>query len=765
MLQMNKRVLPSDEKSWEKRVLPSDERPVEPGTSLVDALRNAIRIVRCQLLIMSVILLHSVALALIYLLIAPPKFTATGEMVIDARKVQLLQQQSVLSDAQIDASTSQTQVEVLKSKNISLAVIRKLHLTKDPEFGERFIDRALGFVFGQGEAPTEPEKEESALDYFQEHRTVKRQGLTSFIQVDFTSLDPGKSAEIVNAIMSAYVEDQRASKYEAARRASEWLFDRIKELRAQATATEGAVVEFRDKNNIVDTGGPGLGYAQGRLLLEQRISEVNSALTLASTATAEAKARLERIRELVSGDIPDASVADALKSEVIIKARGQYLDLAQREAFFSQKYGETHMATVNLRMQMQEVRHSIAEEMRKIAGSYKSDYEIALARENSLRKTLEAIVDESHVANQAQIKLRELKGSADAARSLYENFQQRYMEAVQQRDSIPISESRLISVATPPSKSSSPKKLRTLALSLVGGSLLGFAVAYLREANDRVFRTTGQVEGILQVNCLAMVPALKTTSPDPGCNSREERESFGNRSLARGNRDFLRYVVEAPFSQYAEAIKLIKIAADLSGALNSSKVIGLTSTLPNEGKSTIASNLAHLIADAGASVILVDADLRNPSLTQRLAPNSLGLIEAVRGSLSLDSAITGVPSSKLKFLCAGTTSNLRHTNEILASASMKTLIDALRPKYDYVIVDLSPVAPIADVRTTGHFIDTYVFVVEWGRTKVKVIERGFTDAQGVYDRLLGVVLNKVELEAQGRYESYHGNHYQRKYYS
>jgi succinoglycan biosynthesis transport protein ExoP len=136
----------------------------------------------------SVILLCSVALALVYLLITPPKFTATGEMVIDTRKVQILQQQSVLSDVQIDASTTQTQVEVLKSKNISLAVIRKLHLTKDPEFGKR----VFGFVFGQGEASTEQEKEESAVDYFEEHRTINRQGLTYFIQIDFTSLDSMK---------------------------------------------------------------------------------------------------------------------------------------------------------------------------------------------------------------------------------------------------------------------------------------------------------------------------------------------------------------------------------------------------------------------------------------------------------------------------------------------------------------------------------------------------------------------------------------------
>jgi succinoglycan biosynthesis transport protein ExoP len=333
------------------------------------------------------------------------------------------------------------------------------------------------------------------------------------------------------------------------------------------------------------------------------------------------------------------------------------------------------------------------------------------------------------------------------------------MEALQQKESIPISDTRPISPAKPPLKKSSPKTLITLALSFVGGSLLSFAVAYLREASNGVLRTIDQVEDILHVNCLAIIPALKITSPKSKYYSRDGDAS----TLLPEPHDFLRRVVEAPFSRYAEAIRSIKIAADLGGALN--KVIGLTSTLPNEGKSTIASNLAHLIADSGRSVILVDADLRSPSLTQWLAPDAPGLIEVLVGNLSLDSAITEVPSSKLHFLAAGTTSMLPHTNEILASESMKKLIEALRAIYDYIIVDLSPVAPIVDVRTTGHLIDTYVYVVEWGRTEVELIERGFTEAQGVYDRLLGVALNKVDLEAQSRYDRYYGNHFYRKYYS
>jgi succinoglycan biosynthesis transport protein ExoP len=780
----------------------------KPAAPLIDALNSSIKIVRRQLPIISVIMLCSIALAVLYLFNTPPLFTAEGAMVIDTRKVQVLQQQSVLGDIQIDASTVQTQVEVLKSDNIGLAVIRKLHLSDDPEFvgpSKSLMSAIRGILGGfskPGPPPTDADRELAALGYFNSRRTVSRQGLTYVIEIGFTSLDPNKAAQIVNAIVSAYVDDQLDAKYQAARRAGVWLLERIKELRAQATATERAVVDFKEKNNIVEAGG--------KLIGEQQLAEVNSQLILASAATAEAKARVERINAVMTQDVADASMADALKSEVIIKLRGQYLDYAQREAIYAQRYGPNHLATINLRTQMQELRRSINDQMRKIAESYKSDYEIALTRENALRKSLANVVTETQTSDQAQIQLRELKSNAESARTLYDNFLQRYMEAVQQQDSVPISETRMISPAVPPTIKSSPKTAMTLLMALAGGGLLSFGFAYLREASDGVLRTTDQVEDILHVNCLAMAPTLKLASPRPDGKNDEggrappprkrpggqdflgnlidaplsrysdagrSRKDAAPRSEGRGggaaaallkppgSQDFLRYVVDAPFSRYAEAIRSVKIAADLSGVLKSHKVIGLTSTLPNEGKSTIAANLAHLIADAGGNVVLVDADLRSPTLSHWLAPDLPGLIDVVISNISLDAAITTIPSTRLDFLAAGATAKLPHTNEILASAAMKKVIDALRVKYDYIIVDLSPVAPIVDVRTTGHIIDTYVYVIEWGKTKIEVIERGLSEAQAVYDRLLGVVLNKVDTSAQSRYERYHGNHYYRKYYS
>ncbi|WP_395666254.1 polysaccharide biosynthesis tyrosine autokinase [Methylocella sp.] len=725
---------------------------------LLDALQNALRVVRRQLPIVILIMVCSLALAIFYLVNTPPKFTAMGSMVMDTRKVQVLQeQQTLMGDAQIDAALVQTQVEMLKSDTVALAVIRKLHLIDDSEFvpppgGKGGL---LSFFFPPKPEPekTEAQKEQIALGNFLSQLTVSREGLTYVINVGFTSLNPEKSAQVVNALVEAFVASQMDAKYDATRRAGVWLAERIKELRAQAAAAERAVVEFKRINNIVDTG-PAAGG--GKLLNDQQLSELNSQLIIASAATAEAKARLDRINTVMSGSLADASMTDALKSEVIVKLRQQYLDLSQREAILSQRYGANHLATVNLRTQMTEIKRSIQDEMRKIAESYKSDYEIARTREQSLRTSLGDVANLAQASNQAMVQLRELTSNAETARTLYDNFLQRYMEAVQQQDAVPISETRLISPALPPMLKSSPRTSLTLLLALLGGGVVSFGVAFLREASDGVFRTSDQIEETLRVSCLALAPVLK-----PGARGEGEDSD----KPATSSRALLRTVVDAPFSRYAEAVRSIKIAADLNGALKSHKVIGLTSTLPNEGKSTLASNLAHLISDAGGRVVLVDADLRSPSLSRWLAPDAPGLIDVVIGNAPLEKTLIPISASHLHFLAAGATAKLPHTNEILASAAMKNVVDQLRASYDYIIMDLSPVAPIVDVRTTGHIIDAYVYVVEWGRTRIDVVERGLSEAQGVYDRLLGVVLNKVDMTAQNRYERYHGNHYYKKYYS
>jgi succinoglycan biosynthesis transport protein ExoP len=176
--------------------------------------------------------------------------------------------------------------------------------------------------------------------------------------------------------------------------------------------------------------------------------------------------------------------------------------------------------------------------------------------------------------------------------------------------------------------------------------------------------------------------------------------------------------------------------------------------------------LALLCAQGGARVILVDCDLRKPSLSRELTPNATaGLLEVVTEKFSLADVLWSDPSSGLSFLPVVVKSRLSHTSEVLASGAMERFFDRLRESYDYVIVDLSPIIPVVDVRSTTHFLDTYLFVIQWGKTKIGIVENALNTARGVYDNLLGVVLNKADLNLLGRYESHLGNSQYNSYYA
>jgi len=739
---------------------PETERDgFESAASPTESLASYLEIVRRQFPTILTIVAVSLLLAVLYLFTAVPQFTSTASMVIDTRKVQLFQQQSILGDIGVDSATIETQVEILKSENISLAVIRELRLTEDPEFvgsGGGLLGAIARLLSSEGEK-SELELTRTALGRFEKNRTIKRLGLTYVMEIGFTSIDPQKAARIANAIADAYIVDQLEAKYQATRRASVWLQDRIKELRTQASVAQRAVVDFKQSNNIVDTGG--------RLMNEQQLAEVNSQLIMARAASAEAKARLDRINDIIKQEIPDASVADALKNDTIVKLRGQYVDMASKEAIWSAKYGRDHLAAVNLRTQMGEIKRNITDELKRIQQSYKSDYDIAQTREESIRASLTGLVSESQSTNQAQIQLRELESNAQSYQAMYDNFLQRYMESVQQQ-SFPITEARVISPASKPLGKSSPKTLIILAASLFGGLMLSFGAAMARELADNVFRTGSQIEDTLGTNCIAIVPDIRAPGArSPAMLRRLGKGQGGDAKVLEP--DLLRHVVANPLSRFSEAIRSLKVAIDLNSIVRENRVIAVTSTLPNEGKSTISTNLAQLIAHSGAKVILIDSDLRNPSLSRELAPkDAAGLVDVVARKVRLQDVMIRDPETGLAFLPAGSTNTrLLHTNEILASKAMNELIATLKSQFDYVILDMPPMAPVVDVRVTSNYVESYVFVVQWGATKIDVVKHNLKSAPELYDRLLGVILNKADTKLLARYESYQGKYYYSKYYA
>jgi polysaccharide biosynthesis transport protein len=695
-----------------------------------------------------------------YFFAVPAPYTAVATLAIDTRKFQLFQQPANLGEQLIDSTAAvESQLEVLKSENIALKVIKELNLADDAEFGKGGSIPVISNLFETRRLDSPFWRTRNALRIFEKSLKVKRLGVAYVIDISFESVNAEHAARIANAIAEAYIADQLDAKYQSTRQGSAWLEGRIRELRDQVSVAQKAVNDYKAKNKIVDTGN-------GRLVTDQKLSELNSELTIARARSSEARARFDRINAVLKDDASDATivnagVSDVINNQLITRLRTQYLEAASRESEWSEKYGRNHLAAVNLRNNMRATRNAIRSELQRLGESYKNDYEVASEAEKNLEKELQQAVVQSQVSNEAQVTLRELETSAQAYKALHDNFLRRYTEAVEQQ-SFPYTEARLITQATPPLQRTYRKTLLIIALTPFAGLFMGAGLAALREFLDRGFRTSSQVEKVLHTNCLALVPRQKE---EPA--KQLTRQGTGA-VLATAISEPYRgtwAVIEEPFSRFAEAIRAIKLAIDLNGAVSTNKVIGLTSSVPNEGKSSIAAALARSITQIGARSILIDCDLRNPSLSRAIAPDATaGLLEVLSNSEPLEKAIWKEPSTGMAFLPAALKFRVAHSSEILASNAMKALIDRLRSSYDYVIVDLPPLAPIVDVRATTHFVDSYIFVVEWGRTYTAVAQHALSKAPQIHERLLGAVLNKVDMRVLGLYDGNRANYYNNKSY-
>lgn len=743
------------------------------GAGIGELIKLAIVFVRRQYLVIIVTAALATATSLLYLRLVRPTYTAQVQILLGNPSAQFVQQQSLLSEPLIDVAQIETQLQIIKSQATAVAVINQLKLADRPDFKTSVspltsVLRRLRMwgSHSQDDVPsaTPNQPSESAVAAFLDRLSASRVSFSHVIEVNFSASDPLQAADIANAVANAYITDQLSAKFEATRTATGWLQERLRNLGEEALTAERAVDAYKSQNNIVSPGGKPIG--------EQQITELNTRLVAARAQSSEAAAKLARYEVLLSSDPAkpspigdlDAIGSDAMNSPIIISLRQQYLELARREAELSARVGRDHLAVVNIRNRMREFRTSMLDEVRRLAEISRSEFELAKQRQQGIEKQLSVAVSQSRLTNSAELTIRELESRAKSLRTLYETFLQHYMGSAQQ-ESFPISETRVIFPASAAQTKSKPKTMVVLAIGLLGGLSLGILLAFVRDAMDRVFRTSSQLEAALELPCLSLVPAMRVPKQQrPAARSQQAHEDLNQRILSAVP-DIHRTVVGMPLSRYTEAIRSIKLAIDHNPARTSSQVIGITSALPNEGKTTVAASLAQLIGHSGKKVIIVDCDLRNPSLSTTVAPKATdGLIEVANGSRSLEETIWRDPRTNLAFLPVVRHGTLFHTSEILSADPICKLFDRLRQSYDYIIVDLPPLTPLVDVRVTAPLIDGYVLVVEWGRTKIDVVQHALHTAPTISDSLIGAILNKTDIKAMARYDAHRSDYYDDSHY-
>jgi succinoglycan biosynthesis transport protein ExoP len=702
-------------------------------------------------------------LGLAYILTAAPQYTATTDILIDSQKDQNALTASI-AELTFDTGAIDSQVEVLKSEKIALSVIATMDLTRDPEFmGSRgtIVGQALGFVrsafdfsgwfMKRERSPAEEDAElkRAAMARLHANLDVRRVARTYVLAVEYTSPERGKAAAIANAFADAYLTDQLDAKFEATRRAASWLQTRIAELKQQSLDSDRAIQKFKADNGIVVTGGDRPG-----LISDQQLSQLNEQMVLARADTAKAEARYEQIQELLKSGRVGASVPDSLANPVITDLREKFLNASKMEAQLESKLGSGHLQVVNLKREMDEFQRLIYEELQRIAESYRSDAEVARQKEQSLNVAMSGLVGASAETNQTLVQLRELEREAETDRNLYQTFMQRYQEALQQQ-SFPVSEARVITAATPPALASYPKRGAILGLCLVFGAMVGAALGALREYRDRVFRVAAHVRDELGLDFLGMLQAVDAVGvvKSPSQASLDPRRVHPSNALQR-------YAIDHPLSAFAETLRGVKVATDLALGDRRPKILGVISVLPDEGKSTVAKNLASLLAHLGARTLLIDGDLRNPGLTRSMARHAeAGILEVVRGERALGELLLIEPDSGLRILPAVVKKRVQHSSEILASTGMRALLAEAGQMFDYIVVDLPPLGPVIDVRAAASLFDAFLLVAEWGRTPRVMVQNLLTSDASLFEKCIGCVYNKVNLKRVNLYESYGSKDY------
>ncbi len=364
-----------------------------------------------------------------YLALTPRKYTAQTDMIIDTKRVSFSRSELETESRIVEDASVESEIETTKSERVAGVVAKRLQLVSDPEFvgsGESLKQRIFSLIWTNAPAP-EPTSEEilrGVVGQLRGNLRVTRLGRSYIEQIAYTSVDPQKAARIANAFADAYIEDQLEAKFEATRRASIWLEQRIGELRKQASDAFKEVQDFKSQNGII------IGV-DGKLASDVELDQLGIALAKARADTSQAKAKLDRIQHVLalrpdpskeSLNIPDPIVTDALSNPVITKLRQQFLEDQNKESEWRARYGGDHQAARNLRAEMAALQRAIWDEISRIAESYKSEVQINKAQEDSIERRMNEVFQQSGSTRQSQVRLRELETASNTYRNIYETF-------------------------------------------------------------------------------------------------------------------------------------------------------------------------------------------------------------------------------------------------------------------------------------------------------------------------------------------------------
>jgi len=627
----------------------------------------------------------------------------------------------------------ETQSKILTSETLALQTIRNSGLATRPEFGG---GGAVSDAIATGSLKNQ--KRPPEIGAFLGSLSVKRVPNSRLMEVTFESTDPQLAAQILNAHLDNFIEQNYKGKYDATMEASHWLEDQLSELRVKMRRSEDARIAYEKANQIWTLDDKSN-------ITTQRLSDLNKELTDAESDALKKRALYEYAQ---SGDID--AVPQLRDNTVIQEMQKRRSELQVQYTDAVNQYGPNFPKVQRLQAQIKDLDDQMLRERKGIVVQLRSDYDEAKARLELLSQRLDQQKAETNAMSEKLVQYNILKREADADKTLYEGLQTKLKEA---GISVGLKSSniRVVDPAMVPSTPARPAKARNIALAFLVGLVGGVGLALLREYLDNTVKTPDDIETLARLPSLAVVPAFGDSA-----NAGRKAGILKTGSTNGYDKRIELVAQHLPKSQMSEAFRALRTALLLSQPDRPPQVILVTSALPREGKTTAAANLAVTLAQLGDKTVLVDADLRKPGVGRVLNLGSgkyAGLSSYLAGVSTLD--LVTVPHPAIPNLAAIPTGPLPpNPADLLSSHKLTEAISELRTKYKFIVIDSPPVMAATDAVILSVQTDGVLLVVRSGETPKEAFTRTRDLLTSVKSHLLGVVLNAVDSSAPDYYYSY-----------
>lgn len=708
------------------------------------------------------VLLAAMAGVLVFTAKQKPMYRADALLEIDHENANIANVRQLFELQGVSPDYLQTQYKILRSKRLAGDVIAQLHLERTREFNPPPTSwpwrvRAQGERGAARRLAATPAERQHVLNAFEQRLEVVPVNSSLLVHVKFESENPRRAARVVNALTAAYIRNNLETHWRAAQQASAWISSQLDGLKTKLENSEAALQRYAEANGLLYLEN---GNGQTENVADQRLEQIQNELTRAQ-ANLYRKESVERLA--AEGDA--AALPGVFDDKTIRELNAQLADLERKKARLTTNFKSHYPAMRQVQSQIDRLHGLLADEREQAARHVRDEYLAAAGRVALLRRAFDDEEREANLVAGKSVEYAILRREVDTNKQLYRALLER-LKVAGVSAGLKASNISVVDPAVPPTRPVSPRVLLNLAVGFLLGLGGGVCAAFLQEHLDNTLKSQADVEALLGVPTLALIPSCRSLEV-AGDSMRlwmqkmlllpAETPAFGLAPRAARN-GWLR-VDSKPLehSALSEAFRSLRTSVLLSAAARPPRSLALISSEPAEGKTTICANLAISLAQLGKRVLAVDADLRQPCLDAFFhLPASDGLVNYLAGESEWRQMVRPSGAANLDCLVSGPLPP--NPSELLSSDRMRAFMREAAAQYDFVVVDSPPLLNLADGRILATMVEGAILVAKGGATPRERVQRAQARLAEVGARLIGVVLNDVAPERDAEYEEYYHYH-------